>query len=428
MMPGGLANHPEAISFARALQDHHLEEFGFLLGHRAVQLRLGRWRATAKIERRMAAHAAAVAAHGRSALDVAAQALASDDSSLRAGAAYALAALGDAERRVTIFSDPAVGTDDEIVSALALAPTSALVSDIEGHVAAGNDSVALLAAKILGKRRETPLKRLINLVATVDSNAVFAELAVGLARMGSRSAWPVLYSAARRNPLDARVPLAMSVANDPEGPRLARARLARPSGPLTAADRRDLVRAVALGGDASDVALIAIHAREAPADVLPALGLLGYAEAVAAIMPYLESTEGPARRAAGLALETLTGGGLLATPLPDEDDNGAPDDEDPMVALDASVLPVCTDPAAWRSFWNTNSARFSDRRKRYRRGRVWSAAAALEALRTLPLSLAQRQLEADELSARTGLPTLEADWFLPRQEQHFASNWKTMNL
>jgi HEAT repeat protein len=418
LIPRGLANHPDAGRFARTLQEAHLDEIGFLLGHRAVQLGLGRWRGIDKIERRVVAHLAAVAAHGRTALEVAAEAFKGDDPSSRAGAAYAIAALGDAARRAELFSAPAA-LDEANFDALALAPSPAFVSDLEGLIGAENEPVALVAARIVGKRRETRLERLLDLAATVESDAVLAALAIGLAKTGSRAVWPVLNAAMRRNPDDARLVFGMVVANDPQGLSLARAWLADSNRPLAARDRNALIRAIAVAGDVHDIHLLAQQAREAPTVALQALGLLGAPGAVDAIMPHLESKDASARRAAGLALELLTRASLPAA-VPVAEDEPADDElEDAVIALEANAFPVCTDPVAWRAYWAANGERFSERAQRYRRGQVWSVAASLDGLSTLPLSLGQRQLESDELAARTGHPAFEGDWPLPRQLQHF---------
>jgi HEAT repeat protein len=429
MIAGTLTDHPEAASFTRQFQERHVDELGFLIAHRAVQLRLGRWADTDKHERRIAAHLAALGAHGAAALDLATQLLASRDQSTRAGAAYALAALGDDRLRARLFASLAIGVPRAVARALALVPAPALAADLERQVLAGDEALALAAATILGQRGETAIERLLDLAASVGSDTVLAALAIALSRTGSRSAWPALYAAARRNPVDFRLLTAMVVAGDPEGLRRARSSLEQTGGSLAEAATAELSRAIALAGDAADVGLLGAHIVRAPEPVLHALGLLGVPDAVATILPHLESAAAPVRRAAALALETLTGAGLPPgeTDTRDKDQEGDKDDDgevgpdtDLMLQVERSTLPVCTHAGAWRDFWRNNADRFSGARRRFRRGRPWSFVAVIDDLATLPLFLSRRQFEADELAARSGLPPLDAAGPLARQREQLA--------
>jgi len=404
-----LSEHPEAAAFARAFQERHIDEIGQHLERRRLYLARGRWLETAALESRIGSHVAALAAHGPPALDVAAEQLAHVDAVRVAGAAYATAALANRSRFGELLAALARNEDELLVNGLVLVARAEWTLELEQQLGSSSERVACSAAALLARRRETRPELLLQLAATTDSDAALTAIALALSRMDATLARPALVAATRRR-RDANVLAAMVLAGQHEGLQAARRQLDAADVPLSAADAAACARAVVLGGGLDDVDRLVTGLHRAPAEMLGALGALGYVEAVPVMLEHLEHHMPSVRRAAARALTTLTGAAL--TP---DGDGASPDPE-------GSFDPLCTDPGRWHDYWRSQPHRLTSSRQRYRRGHPWSLAASASALGTLALPLGERQLEADELAARAGTSPLEADWRAARQRAHLAKH------
>lgn len=176
---------------------------------------------------------------------------------------------------------------------------------------------------------------------------------------------------------------------------------------------------LAIAGEADDLELLQAAAASGSTLAIEALGWFGDPAAVEDLLGRLESDAAPS---ALEALQRITAASLTdADPAPEY-----PEGNEPFAASDGPMphpIPLCTDPNAWRTWWNAHGKR-APHRTRHRFGHLYTPADSLRELEH-PLSTPRsRRLAQLELCARLGArPRVDLEAFVARQRRQLAE-WR----
>ncbi len=183
-----------------------------------------------------------------------------------------------------------------------------------------------------------------------------------------------------------------------------------------------LLPLLGLAGRPSAVAWLAGRLGDGGPAAAHALGLLGDAAAVPALVAALD---GPEPDAAALALFVMTGADLRAETVvpdvPDEDERFPGETVDPDAeARGTTVVGISTDPQAWADWWMANGGRFP-LGTRHRLGWPAGPASQVASLASPDVPHTLRGLIADELAVRYRLTVaFDATWGVARQRAALA--------
>ena len=403
-----LFQHPGYPGFAKGFFERHLDELDFLFDHRRVFFEdpLVPWPSVERLDTRIRAHAAALAAWGEPALTFARTGLEAPDTALPAAFTLAHAgAEGDVKVAVAALTTAPAELLPRLVLGLSMARGPDPSALLEPLGASESAPVRAAVATILGHRRRGRTSVLERLLHDADVTVQLAA-ARGLARLGARDMAPVLERKAAEAPPDQDGLLWPLVELGSRAvPGLCRQAFSAGNTPSP-----DTALALAITGDPSDAALL--RALSPAPRAAHALGLLGAVTAVPWLLQMLAPGDEPLQAAAGAALARLTGAPLVETA-----DLPAPDAEEPPRTPPLRVQRPSTSRVAWERWWHTHRARF-DERTRYRAGAPLEARAPIDELAAPFTPFAERRRAAAEVRHLTRVPfPFDPDGWITEQKQ-----------
>lgn len=419
-----LLHHPDRGLFEQDLHGEHIDEVGFLLLQRRRYLRnpaIG-WQRAGDLDLRIAAHLDAMRQWGGSAFASARGALGDGDEYRALAAIFLVAGIGADMPDLGAVQGLAAADADRLplwTYALSLAPGPDLGAALAPVLEHERLDARLAAVEILGIRREGRVSQLEALLQH-DEPALRGAAALALARRGYREAAGAM-----------EVQLADDPATNAEHLVLPLILL----GSSRAADhcRRacagehpffpGLPLLMAMGGEVSDAPLLQGAVPGATAEELVrALGILGAASAVPALIERLASKSPAVPIEAALALERICRSGLREKVMvPVEIDE---DDLEPAApAQEREVERVSTSRVEWERWWNKNRADFSGDR-RYRGGEPLTPPMCIDEIAAADTPLEDRRRAAQELAIhwRQHVP-FEPDGLYERQRSAIAG-WR----
>jgi hypothetical protein len=403
-----LFQHPGYAGFAKGFFERHTDELDFLFDQRQVFFAdpLVPWPSVERLDARIRAHAAALAAWGEPALTFLRTRLEAPDTALPA--AFTLAHAGaedDAKVAVAALATGPAALLPRYVLGLSMARGPDLSGSLEPLGTSESAPVRAAVATILGHRRRGRTPLLEHLLHDADLTVQLAA-ARALARLGARDMAPALERKAAEAPPEQDGflwPLVELGSRSVHG-------LCRQAFSAGKTPSPDAALALAITGDPSDVALL--RALSPAPRAAHALGLLGAVTAVPWLLQMLAPGDEPLQVAAGAALARFTGAPLVETA-----DLPAPDTEDPPRAPALRVQRPSTSRVAWERWWHAHRARF-DERTRYRAGAPLEARAATEELAAPFTPFAERRRAAAEVRWLTRAPFLfDPDGWIIEQRQ-----------
>ncbi len=405
-----LFQHPGYAGFAKGFFERHLDELDFLFDQRQVffQDPLVPWPSVERLDARIRAHAAALAAWGEPALTFARTHLEAPDTALPA--AFTLAHAGtedDAKVAVAALTTAPAALVPRLALGLSMARGPDLSASLEPLGTSESAPVRAAVATILGRRRRGRTSVLELLLHDADLTVQLAA-ARALARLGARDMAPALERKAAEAPPEQDGflwPLVELGSRAVQG-------LCRQAFSAGKAPSPDTALALAMTGDPSDAALL--RALSPAPRAAHALGLLGAVTAVPWLLQMLAPGDEPLQAAAGAALARFTGAPLVETadlPAPDTDT------EEPPRTPALRVQRPSTSRVAWERWWHTHRARF-DERTRYRAGAHLEARAPIDELAAPFTPFAERRRAAAEVRhlTRAAFP-FDPDGWITEQRQ-----------
>jgi uncharacterized protein (TIGR02270 family) len=418
-----LLHHPDRGLFEQDLHGEHIDEVGFLLLQRRRYLAnptIG-WQRAGDLDQRIGAHLDAMRQWGGSAFESARRALGDGDEYRALAAIFLVAGIGADMPDLGAVQGLAAAEADRLplwTYALSLAPGPDLGAALAPVLDNERLDARVAAVEILGIRREGRVSQLEALLQH-DLPALRGAAALALARRGYREAAGAM-----------EVQLADDPATNAE--HLVLPLLLLGSSKAVDHCRRacagehpffsGLPLLLAIGGEVSDAPLLQGAVPGATAEELArALGILGAASAVPALIDRLASKSPAVQIEAALALERICRSGLREkTMVPVEIDE---DEPGPSQAREREEERVSTSRVEWERWWKKKRADFSGDR-RYRGGKPLTPPVCIDEIAAADTPLEDRQRAARELAIhwRQYVP-FEADGLFGRQRAAIAG-WR----
>lgn len=401
-----LLQHPDRGLFERELHAEHIDETGFLLVQRQRYLpnpAVG-WQRAGDLDQRVLAHLYAMRELGRPAFESARRALGDADEYRALAAIFLVAAIGLEMPELAAVQGLAAAEPDRLplwTHALSLAPGPDLGAALAPVLDGERLDARVAAITILGIRRQGRLNQLEALLQH-DAPEVRGAAALALARRGYREAARAMEVLLADDPAANAEHLVLPLLL------LGSTRAVDHCRRACAGEHPSfsgLPLLLAMGGDVSTAPLLQGAVPGASAEeMVRALGILGAASAVPALIDRLASNSPAVQLEASLALERICRSGMkekTTVPVAIDEEDLEPGSPGPSAgALPAptrEVERVSTSRVEWERWWNKNRVDF-DGKRRYRGGKPLDAGICIDEVAAADAPLEDRRRAAQELA------------------------------
>jgi len=409
------------------LYELHLTELGYLLyrHHNLMTMDEFSWRDQIELEPRIVAHLDALELGDMLAFRCSERLIASSDEDELLGAAYSLATILNDDQRCRVALSALSEADDELlpvfVMALGHASHPSITSTLVQFLSHQRPAVSSASAQIIAFRQDADPKAiwpcLHNVAPYVRDNALFVYAAMGATEIIPATE-QLLFDSGKAISDDNLY--AMLKLGSPRAIELARSRCAKAESTTA-----ELLMLLAMQGALSDLNLIynAAGFPEMAIPALQALGVLGNAQVIPALIKVLQQDDDALKVAVADALQLITGAGLkeqvevpeemLEELTADAITSGETTEKTPSPRM-VEVTRNSTAYQQWHHRWQQQGSRF-EINTRWRNGQPFSASGCIAELAGPNRTLSTRLRAHQELLLTGNRAPFHPEWMVSRQ-------------